>query len=70
MPELIQSQVTAENICAEVLAVMQAPEKEKEVRKRLLKIKSTLGDPEVMKSMAKRIADVMEKLKTNEKTPV
>jgi lipid-A-disaccharide synthase len=70
VPELIQGKVTAENICTEVLAVLQAPEKEKAVRKRLLKIKSTLGDPEVMKVVAKRIADVMDKLSANEKTPI
>lgn len=61
VPELIQGQVTAENICTEVLAVLQSPEKEKAVRERLLKVKSTLGDPEVMKAVAKCIADVMEK---------
>jgi lipid-A-disaccharide synthase len=70
VPELIQGKVTAENICTEVLAVMKAPEKEKAVRERLLKIKSTLGEPEVMKGMAKRIADVIGKLGTNEKTPI
>jgi lipid-A-disaccharide synthase len=70
VPELIQGKVTAENICAEVLAVMQVPEKEKAVRERLLKIKSTLGDSEVMRGIAKRIADIMDKLGTNEKTPI
>jgi lipid-A-disaccharide synthase len=70
VPELIQGKVTAKNICTEVLAVMQAPEKEKAVRDRLLKIKSTLGDPEVIKVVAKRIADVMDKLSANEKTPI
>jgi len=70
VPELIQGKVTVENICTEVLAVLQAPEKEKAVRERLLKIKSTLGDPEVMKGVAKRIADVMDKLSANEKTPI
>ncbi|MZH02563.1 MAG: lipid-A-disaccharide synthase [Nitrospinae bacterium] len=61
VPELIQGKVTADNICNEVLAVLQNPEKEKAVRERLHNIKSTLGDPEVMKSVAKRIADVMGK---------
>lgn len=70
VPELIQGKVTAENICIEVLTVLQAPEKEKAVRERLLKIKSTLGDSEVMKAVAKRIADVMDKLGANEKTPI
>jgi lipid-A-disaccharide synthase len=70
VPELIQGKVTAKNICNEVLAVMQVPEKEKEVRKRLLKIKSTLGDSEVLKGMANRIADVMDKIGTNEKNPI
>ena len=70
VPELIQGKVTAKNICAEVLAVLQAPEKERDVRERLLKIKSTLGDSEVMKVVAKRIADFMNKLDANEKNPV
>ena len=70
VPELIQGKVTAENICKEVLTVLQDPEKEKAVRERLFKIKSTLGNSEVMKAVAKRIADVMEKLGANEKTPI
>jgi lipid-A-disaccharide synthase len=70
VPELIQGKVTAENISAEVLAVLQAPEKEKAVRERLLKIKSTLGDPEVMKIVAERIADFMDKFGANEKNPI
>ena len=70
VPELIQGKVTAENISAEVLAVLQDPEKERAVRERLLKIKSTLGDPEVMKVVAERIADVMDKLGANEKIPI
>ena len=61
VPELIQSKVTAENICTKVLAVLQDPEKEKTVRERLHKIKSTLGDSDVMKAVAKRIADIMDK---------
>ena len=70
VPELIQGKVTAENICKEVLTVLQDPEKEKAVRERLFKIKSTLGNSEVMKAVAKRIADVMDKLGANEKTPI
>ena len=70
VPELIQGKVTAKNICDEVLAVLQVPEKEQAVRERLLKIKSTLGDSEVMKVVAKRIADFMGKLDANEKNPI
>ncbi len=70
VPELIQDKVTAENISAEVLAVLQVSEKEQAVRKRLLEIRKTLGEPGVMKVVAKRIADFMNKLSANEKTPV
>mgnify|MGYP001163724780 CR=1 FL=1 len=70
VPELIQDKVTAKNISAEVLAVLQVPEKGKEVRERLLKIRKTLGEPEVMNAVAKRIADFMGDLTSNEKTPV
>ena len=70
VPELIQNKVTAENISAEVLAVIRAPEKEKAIRKRLLNIKNTLGAPGVMKVVATRIAVFMDRLSANEKTPV
>ena len=70
VPELIQNKVTAENISAEVLAVLRAPEKEKVIRERLLNIKNTLGKPGVMKIVAKRIAVFMERLSANEKNPV
>ena len=70
VPELIQNKVTAENISAEVLAVLRAPEKEKAIRERLLKIKNTLGKPGVMKVVAKRIAVFMERLSANEKNSV
>jgi len=70
VPELIQAKVTAENISAEVLKVMRAPEKEQAIRERLLEIRKTLGEPGVMKVVAKRIADFMNKLSANEKTPV
>lgn len=68
--ELIQDKVTVENISAEVLAVLQNPEKGKAIRERLLKIKNTLGRPGVMEAVAKRIADYMDKYRDNEKTPV
>ncbi len=70
VPELIQHKVTAENISAEVLAVLQAPEKEQAVRERLLKIRQTLGEPGVMKVIAKRIVDCMDELSTNEKISI
>ncbi len=68
--ELIQNKVTVENISAEVLAVLQTPEKERAIRERLLKIKNTLGEPGVMEIVAKRIGDYMDELNANEKTPV
>jgi lipid-A-disaccharide synthase len=67
VPELIQDKVTAENISAEVLALLRDPEKEQAVRERLLKIKKSLGEPGVMKVVAKRIADFMDGLSANEK---
>jgi lipid-A-disaccharide synthase len=67
VPELIQDKVTAENISAEVLALLRDPEKEQAVRERLLKIKKSLGEPGVMKVVAKRIADFMDELSANEK---
>jgi lipid-A-disaccharide synthase len=70
VPELIQHKVTAENISSEVLAVLRAPEKEQAVRERLLKIRKSLGEPGVMKAVAKRIADFMVELGANEKTSV
>ncbi len=70
VPELIQDKVTAENISTEVLAVLRVSGKEQAVRERLLEIRKTLGEPGVMKVVAKRIADFMDKLSINEKTPV
>ena len=70
VPELIQHKVTAENISSEVLAILRTPEKEQAVRERLLKIRKSLGEPGVMKVVAKRIADFMVELSANEKTPV
>ena len=70
VPELIQHKVTAENISSEVLAILRTPEKEQAVRERLLKIRKSLGEPGVMKVVAKRIADFMDELSANEKTPV
>ena len=69
-PELIQGDVTAENISAKVLASLRSPEKQKAVRERLLKIKESLGEPGVMKVVAKRIADSMDELRPDEKIPV
>ena len=70
VPELIQHKVTAENISSEVLAILRTPEKEQAVRERLLKIRKSLGEPGVVKLVAKRIADFMVELSANEKTPV
>ncbi|MBT5375600.1 MAG: lipid-A-disaccharide synthase [Nitrospinaceae bacterium] len=69
-PELIQGDVTAENISAKVLASLRSPEKQKAVRERLLKIKESLGEPGVMKVVAKRIADSMDELRPDEKIPI
>jgi lipid-A-disaccharide synthase len=70
VPELIQNKVTAENISAEVLAILRDPKKEQAIRERLLKIKESLGEPGVMKVVAKRIADSMDELSANEKISI
>ena len=70
VPDLIQHKVTAENISSEALAILRTPEKEQAVRERLRKIRKSLGEPGVMKVVAKRIADFMDELSANEKTPV
>ena len=69
-PELIQDKVTAKNISDEVLAILCDPEKEQAVRERLVKIRESLGEPGVMKVVAKRIADFMNELSDNEKISV
>ena len=68
--ELIQDKVTAKNISEEVLVLLRAPEKEKAIRERLLKLRDSLGEPGVMKAVAKRIADFMDELNSNEENPV
>ena len=70
VPELIQHKVTADNISSETLAILRTPEKEQAMRERLLKIRESLGEPGVMKAVAKRIANFMVELSANEKTPV
>ena len=70
VPELIQDRVTAENISAEVTALLNNPEEEKAVRNRLLKVRNTLGNPGVMQAIAGRIAVFMGEMSADEKTPV
>jgi lipid-A-disaccharide synthase len=70
VPELVQNQVTAENVSTEVLKMLSDPEKQQVVRERLLKIRESLGEPGVMKVVAKRIADCMDELSTDEKISI
>jgi len=68
--ELIQEEVTAENIAREAVAVLGNPERQRFVRERLLKIKETLGEPGVMERVARSISLYLDKPIGNEKIPV
>jgi lipid-A-disaccharide synthase len=70
VPELVQNRVTAENVSTAVLTMLSDPEKQQVLRERLLKIRESLGEPGVMMVVAKRIADCMDELTTNEKISI
>jgi lipid-A-disaccharide synthase len=55
-PELIQEQVTAQNIAARALDILKDDEKRQAVSKRLLQVREKLGDPGVMSRVAASIA--------------
>ncbi len=56
VPELIQSDVTADNIVKQALAVLQDRARQQAVRDRLLKIRDSLGEPGVIRRVAESIA--------------
>ncbi len=70
VPELLQGQVTAENIAKEALVVLKDPEKQQAIRSRLLKIKTSLGEPGVLGRVALSISRYLDNPMKNEKISV
>lgn len=67
VPELIQGDVTPENIAREAIAHLKDPERMLKVRARLLKIRESLGEPGVMDRVAKSICQYLDQQTGNEK---
>ena len=59
VPELLNEQVTAERIAAEVLRVLKNPEQARRVREKLQKVRESLGTPGVVARIARSMADSM-----------
>jgi lipid-A-disaccharide synthase len=66
-PELIQGQVTADNIAQESLKILNDPERYQEIQKKMQKIQQALGEPGVMRRVAKSIFDRLRNQPCNEK---
>jgi lipid-A-disaccharide synthase len=67
VPELIQGDVTPENIAREAIAHLKDPERMQKVRARLLQIRESLGEPGVMDRVAKSICQYLDQQTGNEK---
>ena len=67
VPELIQGDVTPDNIAREALAHLNNPERLQQVRERLLKIRESLGEPGVMNRVAESICQYLDQQTGNEK---
>lgn len=59
VPELLNEQVTPERIAAEALKVLKDPEQARAVRGRLQKVRASLGEPGVVKRIARSMANSM-----------
>jgi lipid-A-disaccharide synthase len=59
VPELLNEQVTPERIATEALKVLKDPEKARAVRDRLQKVRASLGEPGVVKRVARSMANTM-----------
>jgi lipid-A-disaccharide synthase len=59
VPELLQDEVTPENISRAALKVLQDPAIHYEITSRLLKIRETLGEPGVMRRVAESMAKTL-----------
>ena len=60
VPELIQGEVTADNITAEATKILGDPERYQSVQKKMLEIKQALGEPGVMRRVAQSIFDRLQ----------
>ena len=67
VPELIQGQVTADNIAQESLMILNDPERYQEVQKEMQKIQQALGEPGVMRRVAQSIFDRLRNQPGHEK---
>ncbi len=59
-PELIQGQVTADNIARESLKILNDPKRYQEVQDKMQKIQQALGEPGVMRRVAQSIFDRLQ----------
>jgi lipid-A-disaccharide synthase len=66
VPELIQGEATPDNIAKEALLHLNNPERLQQVRDRLLKIRTALGEPGVMNRVAKSICRYLDENSENE----
>lgn len=67
VPELLQSQVTAERIAREALSMLKDPERLQAVRDRLLRLRESLGQPGVAPRMAQSIVEYLNRQAAHEK---
>jgi lipid-A-disaccharide synthase len=68
--ELIQNEATVENITKEAVKFLYDPEKNENLRCRLLKLRNSLGKPGVLDRVAIRILDFLRERKQNEKISI
>jgi lipid-A-disaccharide synthase len=66
-PELIQGQVTADNIARESLEILNDPERYQEIQGKMQKIQQALGEPGVMRRVAQSIFDRLNNPSSHEK---
>jgi len=59
VPELLNEQVTPENIAAKALKVLKDPEQARMVKSRLQKVRESLGEPGVVARIARSMANSM-----------
>lgn len=70
VPELLQEQVTANNIAREAIAFLENPKRLQETRSRLSQIRETLGQPGVTKKIAESIYGFLDRRAAHEKISV
>jgi lipid-A-disaccharide synthase len=70
VPELLQSQVTADNIAKEAMAVLKDRARYQVVHDRLMQIQNSLGEPGVLRRVAESIASWLKTQKDHEKVSI